>query len=268
MKSKVCILSVFVLAGVVGSSVILAQTPEVATEAQLYLFYDVVVHPSKVAAFEEAAKKEVELYRKYECPFPWSTASTDDGHYYFGIPIDNYGMIDEVFKAFEATEKKMGDDYRALQAAFEGTVESMRLQVWSLNYDLSHYPENARLKPEEENYYDWLFIYYQAGKEKEVEELAKKWKVLYESKNLNDRFSVWVGDLGTEMPVHCYVDAGKDAVDYHTRWAEIEKILGEESEALWNETANLIRKTEHRTGRSRPDLSLVPFSERQPTTAQ
>ena len=98
--------------------------------------------------------------------------------------------------------------------------------------------------------------------------ISKKWKALVESKNLNDRYYVWVGGLGTEAPVYCYVDAGKDAVDYHTRWAELEKIIGEEFDAIWSESAELIRKREHRTGRSRPDLSLVPFSERQPPTSQ
>jgi hypothetical protein len=144
----------------------------------------------------------------------------------------------------------------------------MQVQLWSLNYDLSHYPENARLKPEEEKYTDWLFVYYKPGTEEKIEEISRKWKALVESKNLNDRYYVWVGGLGTEMPVYCYVDAGKDAVDYHTRWAELEKIIGEEFDAMWNESAELIRKREHRTGRPRPDLSLVPFSERQPPTSQ
>jgi hypothetical protein len=268
MKSKTCILSVFVLAVVFSSSVTSAQTSEEGKNAQLYLFWDVVVHPSNVAAFEEATKKEVELYRKYDFPYPWSTSSTNDGHYYFGIPIDDYGTVDKVLEAFEETAKKMGDENTALEAAFEGTIESQQMQVWSLDYGLSHYPENARLEPKEETYTEWMFVYYKPGTESEVEKIAKKWKALYESKNLNDRYSVWVGDLGTEMPVHCYVEGGKSTVDYYTRLSEVEKLLGEDVEALWKETAKLIRKTEHRTGRSRPDLSLVAFSERQPTQQQ
>ena len=172
MKFKVSILSVIILAVVASAAVLLAQPPE-GKNAQLFLFWEVVVHPDKVAQFEEAAKKQVELYQKHAFAYPWSTSSTNDNHYYFGIPIDNYAMMDTIFEAFAELDKKIGEEVKALEAAFEGTIESERAQVWSLDYDLSSYPENARIKPEEENYTDWMFVYYKPGSGKKVDELNK-----------------------------------------------------------------------------------------------
>ena len=144
MRSMVSVVSIVILVVVASAAVLLAQPPE-GKNAQLYMFWEIVVHPDKVAQFEEAAKKQVALYQKHDFAYPWSTSSTDDNHYYFGIPIDNYAMMDPIFEAFAEYDKKLGEESKALEAAFEGTVESERAQMWSLDYDLSFYPENARI---------------------------------------------------------------------------------------------------------------------------
>ena len=232
------------------------------------MFWDVVVHPSNVAAYEEVVKKEVELYTKYEFPFPWSTSSTFDGHYYYGIPIDNYGMLEEVTKALDETQKKMGDEYTALEAEFEGLIDSMEIQVWTMSSDLSYQPEKPRLTAEEEKYFEWVFIYYKPDAGKKLEEILSKWKGVYKSQNVTDRYTTWVGDIGTEMPVHCYNFGARSAVDYHTRAAELEKTIGPETEKLWAELSKHVRKIDTKSGFTRPELSMISFSERQPTTAQ
>ncbi len=60
-------------------------------------------------------------------------------------------MMQPVMEAFGEIDKKLGEERKALDAAYSGTIELSRAQMWSLNYDLSFAPENPRIQPEEEN---------------------------------------------------------------------------------------------------------------------
>ncbi|MEE8179531.1 MAG: hypothetical protein V3T89_00215 [bacterium] len=261
MRGKV---SIFLMVGFVVSlcaTTTLAQVEE--QKATLFLFWDVLVNPSKVVEYEAATKEEVALYSKHKFPYPWSSASTDDFHYYFLIPVDKFADIDNIYKALNETQRKMGAEYQALMKRFSGTYEYIHMYMWYLNHDLSYTPENPRLKVEEEKNIYYTYLYFKPGMEKEAEEIAKKWKALYKSKNISDRYYLWVGDIGTDMPVYCVLGGGKSAADFFSQAEKNDKLLGEEAMALWEKTLKLCRKIEQKTGRPRPDLSLIPFSERE-----
>jgi len=261
MRGKV---SVILMVGFVVSlcaTATLAQVEE--QKATLFLFWDVLVNPSKVVEFEAATKEEVTLYSKHKFPYPWSSASTDDFHYYFLIPVDKFADIDNIYKALDETQKKMGAEYQALMKRFSGTYEYTHMYMWYLNHELSYTPENPRLKVEEVKNIYYTYLYFKPGMEKEAEEIAKKWKALYKSKNISDRYYLWVGDIGTDMPVYCVLGGGKSAADFFSQAEKNDKLLGEEAMALWEKTLKLCRKIEQKTGRPRPDLSLIPFSERE-----
>ncbi len=261
MKGKI---SIFLMVSLVVSFcalTTLAQAEE--QEAQLFIFWDVVVKPSKVVEFEKAVKEENALYSKYKFPYPWSVASTDDFHYYLSIPVDNFATIDKIYKAFENIGNEAGEEYQAMVKRFIGTYEYYHMAMWSLNHELSYTPENPRLKGEEVKNIYYTYLYFKPGMEKETEEISKKWKALYKSKNISDRFYLWVGDIGTDMPVYCVVGGGKSAADFFSQAEKNDKLLGEEAMALWEKTLKLCRKIEQKTGRPRPDLSLIPFSERE-----
>ena len=139
-----------------------------------------------------------------------------------------------VMEAFGEIDKKLGEERKALDAAYSGTIELSGAQMWSLNYDLSFAPENPRIQPEEENFTDWLFVYFKPGTEEKVQALGKKWNALYKSKNLEPPSTrVLIGDFGTEGPVRCFVDAGESAVGCCTpNGLRSEKVMGKEQEEL------------------------------------
>jgi len=261
MRGKV---SIFLMVGFVVSicaTTTLAQVEE--QKATLFLFWDVLVKPSKVVEFEAATKDEVALFSKHKFPYPWSSASTDDLHYYFLIPVDKFADIDNIYKALDETQKKMGAEYQTLTKRFSGTYKYTRMYIWYLNHELSYTPENPRLKVGEEKYLHYSYFYFKQGMEKEAEEISKKWKALYKSKNIPDRYYLWIGDIGTDMPVYCVAGGGKTAADFFSQAEKNDKLLEEEAMALWEKTLKLCRKIEQKTGRPRPDLSLIPFSERE-----
>jgi len=261
MRGKVSVILMVGFVVILCATTTLAQVEE--QKATLFLFWDVLVNPSKVVEFEAATKEEVTLYSKHKFPYPWSSASTDDFHYYFLIPVDKFADIDNIYKALDETQKKMGAEYQALMKRFSGTYEYIHMYMWYLNHELSYTPENPRLKVEEVKTIYYTYLYFKPGMEKEAEEIAKKWKALYKSKNISDLYYLYVGDIGTDMPVYCVVGGGKSSADFFSQAEKNDKLLGEEAMALWEKTLKLCRKIEQKTGRPRPDLSLIPFSEKE-----
>ena len=65
-----------------------------------------------------------------------------------------------------------------------------------------------------------------------AEKLAKKYKALYESKNIPDSYFLWVGGIGTDSPVFCVVSFGKSAEDFFAQEGKHTKLLGEEVKEL------------------------------------
>lgn len=227
-------------------------------ESELQVIWDIVVHPSKIDEFESAAKKELVLYEKQKFPHAWWAASTQDYHYYYGVRVESLAEVDELNQAFEKAAKNMGADYAALQEKYSGTFDSARMFMWSLDNNLSYRPKNPRLQPEEAPFVSWSFIYFKGGMDEEVKAISKKWKALYERKNVPNGYSLLVGGLGTDMPVICVVENAKSAADFYSQDEKTKELLGDEGKALMTETNEIIRKFEHKMGRERPDLSYTP----------
>jgi len=261
MKRKV---SVFVLLGFVVSLfslTTLALAEE--QEAQLWLIWDILVKPSQVMEFEKAMQDQVAMYKKHEFPYPWSAASTMDNHYYFLIPIKNFADIDDVYKAFSEAEKKLGAEYKAIEKGFVGTMDHIRPSLWYLNQELSYFPENPRLKPDEAGYIFYSYLYFKPGMEAEAVAVCKEWKALYKGKGVPDSYLMWIGDIGTDMPVFCVVQSGKTGSDFYAQAEKRQKEMGDEAMKLWAKTAKICRKVDRKIGTPRPDLSIIAFADRE-----
>jgi len=241
----------------------LAQAQEQKT--QLYVVWDCVVNPSTASEYEAAAKVQIELFTKYNFPYPWSAYATNDFHYYFIIAVDNFGGVDKVYEAMGEVAEKAGEEYQKMMKGFEGTYEYMRMGMYYFRPDLSYSPENPRLSSGEGNFVHWSFYYIKAWKRNEAVELAKKWVAWQKSKNNPDGYNLHIGDLGTDEPVFVVTGAGKSAGDYFTQSEKFGETLGEdgmaELTALWEKTYNLCRKYEEKTGRPCRDLFYTPKKE-------
>ena len=256
MKGKI---SIILMAGLVISFCSLTTLAKAEEQkAQLYMVWDIVANPSTAGEYEAACQEEVALYAKYKFPYSWHASSTNDFHYYFLMAVENYAAIDNIYKAFDEIEKKMGAKYKALMKRFAGTYEYVTPGMYYLTPELSYTPENPRLKPDEINFLRWNFFYIRAGMNKEAEEIAKKWVALYKSKNIPDGYNLFVGDIGTDMPIFVVVSFGENASDYFSQLEKNNALLGEEGMALWKKTFAATRKFETKTGMSRPDLSYIP----------
>jgi len=236
----------FVLSGLTGAQ---------ERKAQLYSISEMAVKPAMVAKFEAAVKKEIEL----GYPMPFETYSTDDYFYYFLTPIENYAGIDSMGKAEGEWAAKIGQEYQALMKSVAGTIDYYQSGVVRFLPELSYAPKKPRLKPEEGNFISWGFAYVEFGKEKEFADISKKFVEESKSKDTSMGWNMFVVESGAEMPLYFWAESGKSAADY---WAESDKVMKKMGETkyaeLWNAFLATLRRFETKTGRPRPDLSLMP----------
>jgi hypothetical protein len=256
MRSKISVLLMVGFVVCLCSSTLLAQEKE--QKAQLYVIWEAVVQPSKVADFVAATRAEVALYAKYKFPYAWHTSSRFDNHFYFLIPVDNFAAIDSVFEAFNKVEETAGKEYQELLDMFEGTYEYIQPQIYLLNYELSLISEEGAAESEGENFLCWDIHYIHGGKEREYEEIVKEFQALYRSKNTSQDWYCYQAVIGEKNPVYYFVTSAKDAVDFYTQNAKMWDALGEEGDSFYQKLMNLLRKREMKTGRPRPDLSYTP----------
>jgi hypothetical protein len=254
MKTKTFVV---LLALILGASYFLPAVAQAQQQkAQLFYVYDFAVKPAMVAQFDAGVKREIEL----GSPIPWNTFSTDDFHYYFVTPIQNYAGIDSMEQADNEWAGKIGKEkLDALMKSYEGTVEYYKVGVIRFLPELSYAPKVPSPKPEEGNFMYWGFASIEFGKGKEFRDVLKQWVALYDSNKIPMGWNTFVGVMGVEMPLYLLAHRAKTAAQF---WAEDEKATKTIGEAkvmeLWNKTMAVWRKFESKTGWARPDLSNKP----------
>lgn len=236
----------FILSGMTGAQ---------EKKPQLYSVTEVAVKPAMVARFEAAVKKEIEL----GYPYPFESYSTNDGFYYFLVPIENYAAIDALNTAESEWAAKAGEEYQKLMNSLEGAIDYYRSGVVRFLPDLSYVPKKPRLKPDEQKFISWGFAHVEFGKEKEFAGVLKQWVETSREKSTAIGWNTFVVESGTERPLYFWAESAKSAVDYFTESEKDVKKIGLDKNAeLGGMTMATLRKIESKTGRPRPDLSNVP----------
>ncbi len=253
MKTKTTVLlSLGLFVGVLLSPVL---SPAQEQTSERFAIWEIVVKPSMVMKFETMLKKEIEMGP----PYPWNAYSTDDFHYYFATPIEDYAGIDKLFKMEADWIAKLGEKFQEMIKGFAGTYEYYRFGVYRTLPELSYVPKKPRLKPEETKFIYWGFAYVEVGQEQVFESVFKEWVELYKSKNIAMEFGTAVLEMGGEMPFYFWNTSGKSAAEFYSEDEKATKKIGEEKTMeLVNKTFACLRKYEFKTGRPRPDLSVMP----------
>jgi hypothetical protein len=212
-----------------------------------------------VAEYESALKDLLAVLDKHGFSVRFDTYSTDDSRYYLIYGVETYAGVDGWKAAWREQAQKMGPDaYQALRRRLAALELERSYKFWYFRTDLSFLPENERLKPAEIGYYTWDYVWLVPGAEAEFEALNKEWIALSRSRGARDPFLTYAGDLATDGPVYCWFEYGRSAADYAGAEEAFWRSLGEAGAELSKRTRALIRRTETKTGRYRPDLSYAP----------
>ena len=260
MKTKTFLFIMIGLFMSLSTAYVAAQDGQ--SKGQLHLIHEDFVKPSKVAEYEAALKELLAQLTQQKAAVQFNASMRDDFHYYFVMPVENFSAVDELNKTMEEFDKKIGEmKSEELNKNFAGTYTYHEVFMARLMTDLSYAPEQSRLKDDEAGFLHWDFYYIEPGKEKEAMGIAKEYKELYKSKNISDGYDLWMGDIGSEMPVLAVVQWGKNATDFYTQSEKNDALLGEAGQALGAKAMAITRKFEHINGRPRPDLSYMPAKE-------
>ena len=253
MKNKT---AAFLVAGLLGVLFVFSGlTGALEQKSQLYSITEIVVKPAMTAKYEAVIKREIEL----GYPHPFEGYSTDDYHYYFLVPIDNYAGIDTLNKMEADWMAKTGEDFKELMKSAAGTIDYYRSGVVRSLPELSYAPKKPRLKAEEQKFITWGFAYVEFGKEKEFADVCRQFVEVSMSKDTSIGWNMFVLESGAEMPFYFWAEGGKSAAEYYAENDKVMKKMGEEKFAeLWNKFLTTLRKYESKTGQPRPDLSNIP----------
>jgi hypothetical protein len=254
MKTKTLVVLLALILGACCFLPAVAQAQE--QKQQLNLVYDFAVKPAMVAKFEAGVKREIEL----GSPTTWSAFSTDDFHYYFVTPIQNYAGIDSMDKADNEWSAKVGKEkIDALMKSYEGTFEYYKAVVIRFLPELSYAPKMPGPKPEEGNFMHWGFASVEFGKGKEFRDVMKQWVALYDSNKIPMGWNTFVGIMGVEAPLYLWAERAKSEAQYYADDEKATKTMGEAKVTeLYNKTLSVCRKFESKTGWARPELSNKP----------
>jgi hypothetical protein len=257
MRSKI---SVFLIVGfVVSLCALTTLAQEEEKEPELVFVREFTVKPSMRAQFVETTKIWATTCKEHNFSRSWYAWHDGDFHYYYFVPVKDYGDIDSFSADYDATMENLGEEeLQEIDKKFFASIDSFNdYFIWSMP-KFSYVPENPRLKEEEQNYAIWDMLYSLPGKKKEIEELSQKLHDLLKSKNYNDEVYIFAGDIGTERPVYIGVLYGKDAADFWTQNEKMWELLGEEGENIFQKWMSLLRKRDFKQFWYSPDLSYTP----------
>lgn len=238
-----------------GGSIINAHAQEEEQKTQKLLIHVDHVIPSKAAEYEEANNDFVAALKEHglENADSW-THTQSNGDYIHVSQLEKMADLDN--SPFKAVREKMGKEaWDAMFAKFAGTYMDHE------NYVVNFHPEYSYnmdlLGAEGENYRVWDSYFFEDKHWKEMMDLSKRWKELYESKNIESGYGIYTNGFGYPGPVMVVLGWAKSAADYHAQIEKNQAILGDGAKTLWAETIQYIYKRESLNGWYRPDLSYI-----------
>jgi hypothetical protein len=248
----------FMLAGVLLVCAQLSFAQEVPKD-QLYMVREEVARVDMWEKYESTSKQWVEMMTAGGLDLPYVRASQqDDAHYLYLIPINNYADIDKFPGIFGSAVEKAGKEkWTKFLVENESSIVTHKDYVVRWSADYSYVPPKPRLTREESPFIHWMYFHFKLEKRKEVMEVLKEWKKLYESKNINTGYSIWLVEMGLDNDMVVLTEYFKDGADFYTTTKEIEAATETEATILWNKMAPLLVDIKNKYGNRRPDLSYI-----------
>ena len=249
----------FVCAGVGVLTCLTALTIAVQAqkqEAQLSFVRQVRVKPSKIMDYMEWAKEFMAQVQEHKFPYPIKVYRCNDFNFWFSVPLENIADLQVLGNTMNELMAKIAPDKgEKIQKLWSDTTEYRKDGLIVLRPDLSYIPENPRLKQEEASFFSWTLTYILPGKEQAFEEMAKKYKTLYQTKNIPDGFMLSQVIMGDELPLYVLVQSARSPADYFS--IDHSQTLGEEGMAMQSKLWSLIRKIEYKQAWIARDLSYT-----------
>ena len=227
------------------------------TPSQMLVLYENEIPPSMVSEYEEVAKKELAIFKKLNYPRSYYVYQTEDFHYWWVVIIEDITdfekFIQELGSYIVRMEKEEGFDFRQ---EFKGKTYFMKPTIIQWLPDLSNMPEGT-MDLTKTQYFRWGRCYVKVGEEDKFIQNFEEWIKLFKDNQIETGWNLYTGILGTENPYFIWGEIYDSPLDMETKRAKAFETISEQSDKLWSETLQYLRKIEFNTGWYRPDLSYV-----------
>jgi hypothetical protein len=228
-------------------------------DTELLMVHEDVVYPYMIDKYEKAAKDYVEMLKAANIEQPFRVLQFEYFTFNTIRPLKDYDGLAKQMGMRDGMIEKIGKEkFEKVMAEFDGCYSSHKNYLLTLRNDLSYKPKYGMDPEEGINYRHIDFFYIIPGKEAEMTQLIKEYKVLYESKNIEEGYRVYYGGIGTDMPMVMFVQPAKSRVDFATLSDKQDEILGDDGTKFFNQVLSITQKFEHNDGVMRPDLFYMP----------
>lgn len=257
MKNKLASLIIATLVSLLPVLTAIAQ--EQTAAKQLFTIHEDVVIPARVVEYEKAAKNLAGMMEQHNMSSMQYTAASSDNFIYIYIsPVTNYAGLDNISAGFAELQDKMGKEaFDNTMNQFNGNYHSHRDYMIRLHPELSYKPEYGNNLADGMNFRHWDFYHVYPGKEAEIAEIAQEWIALNNSMDIKQGYRLYMGDMGTDMPLVIVAHSAKSASDFYSNREKNMMKLGEAGKKLMDKTMSIAWKFESREGTMRPDLSYI-----------
>ena len=259
MKVKFITLSLLLLFLLISFSQVTAQEGELP-KSQMFLIHEDEVLPYMTDKYEAAVKNFVKVLTDSKVEeTSFSVTQVNYTTYSFVTPVNDYDGLAKYFGMSDAMVEKVGKDkFDQAMSQFDGCYDTHRNYLLTLRNDLS-YKATVGLDPEEGlNFRHFDYYYVVPGKEDEMIEILKEWKALFEAKNIEQAYRVYIGGIGTHYQTVIMVKPDKGRVEWAISSDKRNELGGEEWDKLLDKTISIVQKFDHMSGRMRPDLFYMP----------
>ena len=239
---------------VVASLLALGETSNTQAQ-QLVEMRDVQVKPGHIAQYEAAVKKAVAFRQANAFPFPIMGFQAEPGMYRFVTFLNDWDgrqQIDDWFAPLLT-----GEPSAFVQPLFEAT-EHTSVSYQRARPDLTHAPDSPPVTVPEAGVMHELRLFPMTHTTGQVADVLERFATVYETHAVPGSKFVWQLAAGSEGPMFTQYFPSADSASYYDARAAALESMGGDFQALLQELAPLLRKTENVHWTSRPDLGYQP----------
>ncbi len=227
-------------------------------KTKAYWVHEDVVKPAMVTSYEKVCKDLTSNLKKHNIQGAGMIVTNTVDHRYLWVsPIAS--MADINYDAFRTLSEKMGAS--AMDALFDEMDKSYDTEhdyVIHLDEELSYMPGGITQTPEGQDYRKFHYFRYTPANEDMVRKKALAIKKLFESKGSKVHYRTYKSGFGTRGAFYMVAIAAKDAVEYASKIAENNQLLGEEWANIYGDFRASLSEYEMVEGQMRPDMAYSP----------
>jgi len=230
-----------------------SQTNDIPT---MLVMWENEIPPDMVSEYEEVVKKEVALFKKLNYPRSWYLYHTDDYHYWFVMTIKDLNDFEQLNQELGSYLVRLAEEGFIFTEEFKGKTNFMKPTIMQWLSDLSNMPDGT-IDFSKAQYFRWGQCYVKVGFEDKFIQNWGEWVKLFKENQLEIGWHLYTGIIGTENPFFMWGEIYDSPLDMETKRAKASQKISDDSDKLWSETLQYLRKIEIKTGWYRPDLSYV-----------